>query len=226
MLLEQIQSVESSGRFQRRLGKFRTAKRVRVSRSVSKRSVDFTLALLAIAFLLPLFVLIAVLIKLDSAGPVFFRQRRSGLNGQTFNILKFRSMTVQENGDRIVQAQADDKRVTRIGRFLRRSSLDEIPQLINILKGDMSFVGPRPHAMAHDVTFAEMVPQYNHRFLARPGLTGLAQVRGFRGEVRRFADIENRVRADVEYIRTWNAFSDLVIIAKTVPLVFGDKNAY
>ncbi len=197
-----------------------------VSRSPLKRLFDIVVSLSALIFILPFLAVVAILIKLDTPGPVFFLQRRSGLNGKLFNIYKFRSMTVAENGDRVVQAKANDKRVTRVGRILRRTSLDEVPQLINILRGEMSFVGPRPHALAHDTEFAIAVPSYTRRFQTRPGLTGLAQVRGFRGEIHCREDLERRIEADIEYIETWTFMTDVAMVLKTVPLVFGDKRAY
>jgi len=198
----------------------------RVSRSPLKRAFDIIVSFSALFVLLPFFIMVAIWIKADSKGPVFFKQRRSGLNGRLFNIYKFRSMTVAENGDRVVQAKADDKRVTRVGKILRRTSLDEVPQLINILRGEMSFVGPRPHALAHDTEFAIVVPSYPRRFQTRPGLTGLAQVRGYRGEIHCREDLERRIASDIEYIETWSFTTDVLMVLKTVPLMFGDKKAY
>lgn len=197
-----------------------------VSRSPLKRLFDIVVSLTAIVVMLPFLIPVAILIKLDSRGPVFFLQRRSGLNGKLFNIYKFRSMTVAENGDRVVQAKADDKRVTRMGKILRKTSLDEVPQLINILRGEMSFVGPRPHALAHDTEFAVVIPSYTRRFQTKPGLTGLAQIRGFRGEIRCREDLEKRIEADIEYIETWSFATDVMTVLRTVPLMFGDKMAY
>lgn len=191
-----------------------------------KRAFDLSMALVIILFILPGLLFIAFLIKLDSKGPVFFRQRRTGLNGQVFHILKFRSMSVAEDGERIVQAKANDNRVTRVGRILRRTSLDELPQILNILQGDMSFVGPRPHAMAHDAEFSKKVVDYNKRFGARPGLTGLAQVRGYRGEIMNADDLEKRINSDIEYIETWSFARDVQIFFATVPVMFGHKRAY
>lgn len=198
----------------------------RVSRSPLKRLFDIIVSLSALVFMLPFLIPVAILIKLDSPGPVFFKQRRSGLDGKLFEIYKFRSMTVAENGDRVIQAKANDTRVTRIGKILRKTSLDEVPQLINILRGEMSFVGPRPHALAHDAEFAMAVPSYTRRFQTRPGLTGLAQVRGYRGEIHCREDLEKRIEADIEYIENWSFMTDIVTVLKTVPLMFGDKKAY
>jgi len=197
-----------------------------VAVSFTKKFIDFCVAMGALLFLLPALLTIALLIKIDSPGPVFFRQRRTGLDGRMFHIYKFRSMTVAEDGDRVVQAKANDQRVTRIGRLLRRTSVDEIPQLLNIVKGDMSLVGPRPHALSHDQEFASIVPDYNARFQTRPGLTGLAQVNGYRGEIVTRNDIEKRVAYDVEYIESWSIWLDIMTILKTVPCLFGHKNAY
>jgi putative colanic acid biosynthesis UDP-glucose lipid carrier transferase len=198
------------------------------SRTISpaKRTFDFVVALILIVLSLPGLLFIALLVKLDSKGPVLFKQRRTGLNGRVFHIYKFRSMTVAEDGDAVVQARIGDKRVTRLGRILRRTSLDEIPQILNILLGDMSFVGPRPHAMAHDVEFSKMITEYDRRFGARPGLTGLAQVRGYRGEIRRAEDLAMRIISDIEYIENWSFRLDLAIFFSTIPVMFGHKNAY
>lgn len=194
--------------------------------SILKRIVDICVSGTAILFLLPALLLIALLIKVDSAGPVLFRQRRTGLNGRIFSIYKFRSMTVAEDGDKVVQAKQNDQRVTNVGRLLRRTSLDEIPQLLNILLGDMSLVGPRPHARAHDDEFVKTVQKYNDRFRAKPGLTGLAQVRGYRGEIVTRDDIEKRIEYDNEYIENWSIGMDITTIVMTVPCLFGHKNAY
>lgn len=198
----------------------------KASTSRLKRAFDITFALLLIAFLLPALLVIALLVKLDSKGPVIFRQKRSGLNGELFQIFKFRSMTCMEDGDTVRQAQAGDMRVTRVGRILRRTSLDELPQIFNILNGDMSFVGPRPHALSHDKVFAGQVADYDRRFEAKPGLTGLAQVRGFRGEIRETQDLTQRIEADIEYIDSWSFAKDIAIFFGTVRVVFGDRNAY
>ncbi len=198
----------------------------RVSQSLVKKTIDVVVALMALLFLSPALLVIALLIKLDSAGPVFFRQRRTGLNSKPFYIYKFRTMTVAEDGDKVIQASQNDQRVTRIGKILRRTSIDEIPQLINIVKGDMSLVGPRPHALSHDTEFAPVITYYSDRFFARPGLTGLAQVRGYRGEILTKEDLEKRIESDIEYIEKWTIELDLLTIARTVPCLFGHKKAY
>jgi len=211
-------------------GKLMTSGDVTPSKSKTispvKRAFDFCVALVLIVFILPGLLFIALLVKLDSHGPVLFKQRRTGLNGRIFYIYKFRSMTVSEDGDHVVQARVGDQRVTRVGRILRRTSLDEIPQIFNILLGDMSFVGPRPHAMAHDVEFSKMITDYARRFDARPGLTGLAQVRGYRGEICKSEDLAMRIISDIEYIENWSFWMDIVIFFSTVPVMFGHKKAY
>lgn len=197
--------------------------RSEVGRSFSKRVFDFLLAGLLLLFMFPALIFIALAIRVDSRGPVLFRQTRSGLNGKKFSIYKFRSMHCMEEGASVRQVVAGDPRITAIGHFLRRSSLDELPQVINVLKGEMSFVGPRPHALVHDEMFAELVEGYDQRFFARPGLTGLAQIRGFRGEIRSPNDVVSRVRSDREYIRTWSLVGDFRIIACTFLIVLNPK---
>jgi putative colanic acid biosynthesis UDP-glucose lipid carrier transferase len=208
------------------MGKRLVSNESQVARSLMKKLLDVTVATTALIFLLPALLTIALMIKLDSPGPVFFRQRRTGLNSKVFHIYKFRSMTVAEDGDKVVQAKVGDQRVTRIGKILRRTSLDEIPQLINIVLGDMSLVGPRPHAMSHDAEFAAVVSNYGSRFHARPGLTGLAQVNGYRGEIITREDLEKRIELDIAYIQNWSIGKDILIVLKTVPCLFGHKNAY
>lgn len=191
-----------------------------------KRLLDVVIATAALILLWPAFVVIAVMVRLDSPGPILFRQRRTGLNGRVFRILKFRTMSVIEDGERISHATRDDPRVTRFGEFLRQSSLDEMPQLINVILGHMSLVGPRPHALAHDAQYSALLPHYAQRFQVRPGLTGLAQVKGFRGEIRQLNCMAQRVEADVEYVATWSIRTDLVILVQTVPLILRRVNAY
>ena len=159
-------------------------------------------------------------------GPALFRQTRGGLNGRTFTILKLRSMRVEENGDKVVQAQRSDNRVTNIGRLIRASSVDELPQLINVLRGDMSLIGPRPHAQAHDTYYGALIPTYHLRFQAKPGLTGLAQISGLRGGTTDVEEMVARVKADVAYIDNWSLLSDLRIALLTVPHLLLAKNAY
>lgn len=191
-----------------------------------KRAFDIAASLAALIAFLPILLLIALAITLDSRGPILFRQRRTGVNGQVFTILKFRSMTVAEDGDQIAHATRNDKRVTRVGAILRQTSLDELPQLINVLKGDMAVVGPRPHARAHDVHYSALLPRYNERFAVRPGLTGLAQVHGLRGEIHQLTCMARRIDADVAYTQCWSFRGDLLIILRTLPMLFRRVNAY
>jgi len=204
----------------------RVASRAAVASSRTKRAIDLSLAAAALLLFLPLLVLIAVAIRWESPGQALFRQQRTGLNGQPFRIYKFRTMRVAEDGPQIEQARRNDARVTRVGGLLRKLSLDELPQLLNVLKGDMSLVGPRPHALCHDEIWSQAVPRYTERFRARPGLTGYAQVRGLRGEVTRPDAISQRVAADNAYIERWSVLEDLKLIAMTVPLIFKDAAAY
>lgn len=197
-----------------------------VASSRAKRGLDLVLAAAAVLLFLPLLLLVALVIRAESRGAVLFRQQRTGLNGRPFRIYKFRTMRVAEDGPGIEQARRADVRVTRVGRVLRKLSLDELPQLLNVLKGDMSLVGPRPHALCHDEAWSQAVPQYFERFRARPGLTGYAQVCGLRGEVTGPDAIRDRVAADIAYIERWSFRQDLKLIAMTVPLIFNDAAAY
>ena len=190
------------------------------------RTTDIAVAGSALALLLPLFVMTAIAIRMDSPGPVIFRQRRCGFNGRMFSIFKFRTMSVMEDGENVVAAKIDDDRVTRIGKWLRRTSIDELPQLLNVLQGSMSIVGPRPHAVAHDDEFGELVGNYAFRQHVKPGITGWAQVHGLRGEARTIADIEERIRSDLWYIDNWSLALDFRIILLTVVEVLRGKNAY
>jgi putative colanic acid biosynthesis UDP-glucose lipid carrier transferase len=188
---------------------------LRLRESRLKRLIDIVGALTGLLFLSPFLVIVATLICIDSPGPVFFRQRRTGRDGEPFLIYKFRTMRVLEDGDKVVQASRRDNRVTRVGKFLRRSSIDELPQLLNVLRNEMSLVGPRPHALAHDEYYALTVPGYNDRFRTKPGITGLAQVSGLRGEVIEIAAMAARIQRDVEYIRDWTIMTDVEILART-----------
>jgi putative colanic acid biosynthesis UDP-glucose lipid carrier transferase len=165
---------------------------------------------------------IALAVKLTSKGPVFFRQRRYGLNGKEIRVLKFRSMTVCEDGPKIAQATRDDKRVTRLGKFLRKSSLDELPQFLQVLTGEMSIVGPRPHAVSHNEEYRTLIRNYMLRHKVKPGITGWAQVNGWRGETPDVAMMEKRVQHDLEYIKSWTLYLDVKIIFLTV---FGKKKS-
>lgn len=192
--------------------------------AVVKALLDYTLAGLGLVLLAPLFAVVAIAIKLDSPGPVFFRQRRYGRNSRIFRIYKFRTMAVAEDGAHVKQAEQNDPRVTRVGRLLRRTSIDELPQLINVLTGDMSLVGPRPHALAHDQLFENQLDQFSRRRRVRPGLTGWAQVNGFRGETRTAEDIRSRMQHDLYYINNWSIWLDIEIMTRTVFVLF--RGAY
>ena len=196
------------------------------AQSVQKRVLDFAASLGLLIFLAPTLLLIALAIKLDSRGPVLFMQRRTGLNGVPFKVFKFRSMTVAEDNAAVKQATRNDARVTRVGRFIRRSSLDELPQLLNVLRGDMSLVGPRPHALAHDEYYGSNISEYHQRFRARPGITGLSQVKGFRGETETIADMEQRIRFDNIYIENWSILKDVGILVSTAFVVPLQRTAY
>jgi Undecaprenyl-phosphate glucose phosphotransferase len=180
-----------------------------------KRALDLLVGLTAMIVLSPLLLLVAMAIKLDSPGPVIFRQRRCGFDNREFVILKFRTMTVLDDGDQVVQARRGDPRITVLGRLLRRTSIDELPQLINVIRGDMSLVGPRPHAMAHDDVYKAQISSYALRHHVKPGLTGAAQIAGLRGETLRLAQMERRVRRDLWYINNWSLMLDLKILART-----------
>ena len=194
---------------------------------VAKRAFDLLAAATLFIFLLPLFLVVALAIKLDSRGPVLFRQTRLGYRGQPFTIIKFRTMTVLENGDAIAQARQNDARVTRVGRFLRKSSLDELPQLINVIRGSMSLVGPRPHAAAaHDKLFSGIMPNYELRQHVKPGITGWAQVHGLRGETSTTDLMWRRVEFDIWYAKNANLLLDAEILLRTIGVVLGQKNAY
>jgi len=199
--------------------------RTGVERSV-KRTFDIAVAATGLVLLLPLLLTIALLIRLDSRGPIIFRQRRCGFNGRRFQIWKFRTMSVLEDGETITQAKPNDTRITRIGNWLRQTSLDELPQLFNVIQGSMSIVGPRPHAVAHDSQFDKLVGNYAYRHHVKPGLTGWAQVNGFRGETRTIADIEQRVKFDLWYIDNWSLALDFKIMLMTTIEIMRGKNAY
>jgi putative colanic acid biosynthesis UDP-glucose lipid carrier transferase len=191
-----------------------------------KRVIDVIAAGTALLLLLPLFIMTAIAIKLDSPGPVIFRQKRSGFNGRRFQIMKFRTMSVLEDGETVVQAEPNDKRVTRVGAWLRRTSIDELPQLFNVLQGQMSIVGPRPHALAHDNEFNSQVAKYAYRHHVKPGITGWAQVHGFRGRTSKVSDIEKRLELDLWYIDNWNLALDFKIALMTIIEIAHGENAY
>lgn len=193
---------------------------------LSKRLVDVTGAALGLVILTPLMLLSAIAIKLDSPGPVFFRQRRKGFNAKQFSIFKFRTMSVMEDGATVVQAKRFDPRVTRVGRILRQSSIDEVPQLLNVLFGDMSLVGPRPHALAHDDHYGDLLSAYAFRHHVKPGITGWAQVKGFRGETARVEQMKGRVDCDLWYINNWSLALDFKILVLTCLELVRSRNAY
>ena len=193
---------------------------------ILKRGVDVLISSIALLVGVFIFPIIALAIKLDSPGPVLFRQRRRGLNLKEFEVLKFRTMVDDGDNTDLRQAQKDDPRVTRVGRFLRRFSLDELPQVPNVMSGEMSLVGPRPHAISHDEEMASTLEQYANRHQVKPGITGLAQVNGWRGETRTLDQLEKRVALDIEYIKKWSLLLDLKILARTFWVVLKGKNAY
>jgi len=194
--------------------------------AVSKRATDIVLAGAALLVLWPLLLLIAIAVKITSQGPVLFRQRRYGLNGEEIIVYKFRSMTVCEDGAVVNQATRGDERVTPVGRILRSTSLDELPQLLNVLEGKMSVVGPRPHAVAHNEQYRKLINGYMIRHKVRPGITGLAQVNGLRGETETVEKMRERVRLDLEYLSHWSPWLDVQIIFKTLWVIARDQNAY
>lgn len=194
--------------------------------AVAKDLFDKLFALAAILVLSPCWLAIAMAIKYDSAGPILFRQPRLGLNGRPFSLLKFRSMHVHENSKNIDQAKRDDPRVTRVGRFLRRTSLDELPQFLNVLMGDMSVVGPRPHALQHNAYYQKILEQYMLRHRVKPGITGWAQMHGYRGETDTVDKMAARVQFDLDYIRHWSLWMDIRIIFWTAFKGWSGKNAY
>ncbi|MFW5733587.1 MAG: undecaprenyl-phosphate glucose phosphotransferase [Oceanidesulfovibrio sp.] len=194
--------------------------------SVIKRLSDIVLSSVILLLISPLMLVIALAVKLSSKGPVFFIQWRYGLNGEPIRVFKFRTMRVLEDGYEFVQATRDDPRVTRIGAFLRKSSLDELPQFINVLLGTMSVVGPRPHAVAMNEEYRKLINGYMLRHKIKPGITGLAQINGYRGETDTVDKMEGRVRFDLEYIRKWSLLLDLIIIGKTIKHCFSSTEAY
>jgi putative colanic acid biosynthesis UDP-glucose lipid carrier transferase len=191
-----------------------------------KRVFDVALAVIALFMTLPVLLAVALAIKLSSPGPVLFKQRRYGLNGDEILVYKFRSMTVCEDGPVVAQATQRDSRVTPLGAFLRRTSLDELPQIFNVLEGKMSFVGPRPHAVAHNEAYRKLINGYMIRHKVRPGITGWAQVNGLRGETSTVDKMHRRVQYDLDYLKNWSLWLDLRIIARTALTVIFDRNAY
>jgi Undecaprenyl-phosphate glucose phosphotransferase len=197
-----------------------------ITERIVKRAMDTLLALLAMVVFVPVMMIAAVAIKLEGPGPVIFRQSRKGFNGRQFVMFKFRTMTVQENGDVVTQAARHDPRVTKIGKLLRSTSIDELPQLANVLRGEMSLIGPRPHAVAHDNYFEKVLEDYAFRHHVKPGMTGWAQVNGLRGATPSVDQISRRVRMDLWYINNWSLWLDIQILIKTVFEVLRKRNAY
>ncbi len=191
-----------------------------------KRMSDIVFASLILLLITPLLLAIAIAIKLTSPGPVLFRQRRYGLDGKEIIVYKFRSMTVCEDGNVVTQARRNDSRVTPLGAILRRTSLDELPQFINVLQGRMSVVGPRPHAVAHNEMYRKLIPSYMIRHKVRPGITGLAQVNGLRGETDTLEKMEARIEHDLAYLRNWSLLLDLKIVFMTLVVVLKKQDAY
>ncbi|WP_133468566.1 undecaprenyl-phosphate glucose phosphotransferase [Paraglaciecola marina] len=191
-----------------------------------KRLEDMFLATIIMSLIAIPMIFIAIAVKLTSKGPVIFKQDRYGLNGRKIKMWKFRSMTVTENANVVTQATKGDARITKVGAFLRRTSLDELPQFINVLKGDMSVIGPRPHAVAHNEEYRKLIDFYMLRHKVKPGITGWAQVNGARGETDTLDKMQKRIELDLEYIRTWSLWLDFKIIIFTFLRSFNDKNAY
>jgi len=194
--------------------------------AVLKRIFDVVMGTLILAMIWPIMLVIAAAVKITSPGPVLFRQRRYGLNGEEIMVCKFRTMTVMEDGAQVVQATKNDQRLTKIGGFLRKSSLDELPQFFNVIGGSMSIVGPRPHAIAHNEQYRKLIDGYMIRHKVKPGITGWAQINGYRGETDTVDKMSKRIEYDLDYLRNWSISLDLWIMVRTVILVWKDRNAY
>jgi putative colanic acid biosysnthesis UDP-glucose lipid carrier transferase len=195
-------------------------------RGVVKRITDVALAAAILVLAAPIMLAVAVAVKFSSPGPILFKQRRYGLDGDEIIVYKFRTMIVAEDGPQVLQAKRSDPRVTVLGRFLRRHSLDELPQLINVLQGRMSLVGPRPHAIAHNEEYRKLIKGYMIRHKVPPGITGLAQVNGYRGETTQVEEMRARVEYDLEYLRHWSPLLDVKILAVTAMRLLRDEKAY
>ena len=191
-----------------------------------KRASDIVLSLAILVLISPFMLAIAAGVKLSSPGPILFKQRRYGVDGRKIVVYKFRTMTVAEDGDVVRQATRNDSRITKFGAFLRRTSLDELPQFVNVLQGRMSVVGPRPHAVAHNEMYRKLIRGYMIRHKVRPGITGLAQVHGMRGETDTVEKMKARIDYDLQYLRNWSLLLDLQIVLKTIVVVLGRQNAY
>jgi Undecaprenyl-phosphate glucose phosphotransferase len=192
----------------------------------AKRTLDIVIACCTLLALAPLMVLTALAVKLESKGPIVFRQRRNGFNGKEFTVFKFRTMMVLEDGPSIVQAARGDRRVTRLGRLLRQTSIDELPQLFNVIKGNMSMVGPRPHAVAHDDEYGQLIANYAFRHHVKPGITGWAQVHGCRGATPHIENMAKRIELDLWYVNHWSLSLDLEILLRTIFELIRRRNAY
>lgn len=191
-----------------------------------KRISDVFLSTFILLLIAPVLLLVAIAIKLNSPGPIIFKQRRYGLDGKQIVVYKFRSMTVTEDGPAVQQATKNDTRITPLGSFLRKSSIDELPQFLNVLQGRMSIVGPRPHAVAHNELYRKLIKGYMVRHKVKPGITGWAQINGYRGETDTLEKMQGRINFDLDYLRNWSLWFDLYIVFKTVRLVFKDQQAY
>jgi putative colanic acid biosynthesis UDP-glucose lipid carrier transferase len=196
-------------------------------RAVLRTCFDAFLAAVILVLLSPLLAIVAIMIRLDSQGPALFRQTRTGLNGHTFLIFKFRTMRVQEDGAGVRQAQRCDSRLTSLGPILRKTSLDELPQLLNVLRGDMALVGPRPHALAHDSHYGAKIPSYRQRFAVCPGITGWAQVNGSRGATPEISDMQRRIELDLWYVENHSFALDFkILIATALHILPSRSNAF
>ena len=196
------------------------------SSGVIKRVSDVVLATLILLLISPILLGVALAVKFTSPGPVIFRQRRYGLDGKEIVVYKFRSMTVTEDGAKVQQATKNDSRITPLGAILRKTSVDELPQFINVLQGRMSIVGPRPHAVAHNEMYRKLIKGYMVRHKVKPGITGWAQVNGYRGETDTLEKMQGRIDYDLDYLRNWTLRLDLYIILRTIRLVAKDQQAY
>jgi len=194
--------------------------------SATKRAFDFIIASVALVLLLPVMIVISIAIKLDSTGPALFCQSRNGRNREVIKVYKFRTMLQSSPTSEFLQASKDDPRITKVGAFLRRTSLDELPQLFNVIQGSMSLVGPRPHPLKLDESFRHVIPALNSRYCVKPGITGWAQINGFRGETRQLQDMLGRIDHDRHYIRNWSMWLDLRIVLLTALKGWTHKNAY
>jgi putative colanic acid biosynthesis UDP-glucose lipid carrier transferase len=195
--------------------------------SLIKRFTDIVLSLIVLTILSPLLIIISIGVKLSSPGPVIFKQRRYGLDGKEIDVYKFRSMKISDESENVVQAKRKDSRITRFGAFLRKTSLDEVPQFINVLQGSMSIVGPRPHAVVHNEMYRKLIKGYMIRHKVRPGVTGWAQVNGLRGETETIEKMQARIEHDIDYLRYWSPRLDIYIILRTLWVIIkGQDSAY